>query len=91
MSQIAALYARVSTLQQEQEATIESQIAALETFAQKHDYVLSPDLYFIDQAVSGYQLERPWSGCVMRRQKGCSRQCSVWILIVWLVSMSISA
>ena len=59
MSQIAALYARVSTLQQEQEATIESQIAALETFAQKHDYVLSPDLYFIDQAVSGYQLERP--------------------------------
>jgi len=55
----AALYARVSTPQQEQEATIESQIAALEAFAQQQGYQLEPHLYFQDQAVSGAQLDRP--------------------------------
>ncbi len=59
MSQLAALYARVSTLQQEDEATIDSQVAAVEAFARNHDYVLSPDLYFLDRAVSGYRLDRP--------------------------------
>ena len=59
MIQCAALYARVSTLQQEQEATIESQVAALEAYAQQHGYLLSPELYFLDQAVSGAQLARP--------------------------------
>jgi DNA invertase Pin-like site-specific DNA recombinase len=34
MKQVAAVYARVSTLQQEQEATIESQVAAIESYAQ---------------------------------------------------------
>lgn len=33
MNRLAALYARVSTLQQEQEATIESQVAAIESYA----------------------------------------------------------
>jgi len=59
MNRIAALYARVSTLQQEQEATIESQIAAIEGFAHAHGYALSRELYFVDQAVSGFTLERP--------------------------------
>ncbi|MDH4138618.1 MAG: recombinase family protein, partial [Anaerolineae bacterium] len=59
MTQYAALYARVSTLQQEQEATIESQVAALEAYARQHGYLLSPELYFLDQAVSGAQLARP--------------------------------
>jgi site-specific DNA recombinase len=59
VTQCAALYARVSTLQQEQEATIASQVAALEAFAQQNDYRLLPDLYFQDQAVSGAQLDRP--------------------------------
>ena len=59
MTQCAALYARVSTPQQEQEATIESQIAALETFAHQRGYQLVPQLYFLDQAVSGAQLDRP--------------------------------
>jgi DNA invertase Pin-like site-specific DNA recombinase len=35
MSVSAALYARVSTAQQEQEATIDSQVAALEHYAQQ--------------------------------------------------------
>jgi len=59
VNQYAALYARVSTLQQEQEATIESQVAALEAYARQHGYLLSPELYFLDQAVSGAQLARP--------------------------------
>ena len=59
MTQIAALYARVSTHQQEQEATIESQIAAVETFAQTQGYSLSKELYFLDEAISGAKLDRP--------------------------------
>ena len=59
MHQIAALYGRVSTLQQEQEATIESQVAAIESFAQAQGYQLQPEYYFLDQAVSGAQLARP--------------------------------
>ncbi|MCC9079087.1 recombinase family protein, partial [Litorilinea aerophila] len=59
VTQRAALYARVSTPQQEQEATIESQIAALESFAQQQGYPLDPALYFLEQGVSGAQLDRP--------------------------------
>jgi site-specific DNA recombinase len=59
MSQYAALYARVSTLQQEQEATIESQVAEIETYARLHGHLLSPELYLLDRGVSGAQLARP--------------------------------
>lgn len=59
MNRLAALYARVSTLQQEQEATIDSQVAAIETFAQAQGYRLSKELYFLDEAVSGAKLDRP--------------------------------
>lgn len=56
---LAALYARVSTQQQEQEATIESQVAAIESYAQAQGYRLSKELYYLDQAVSGTRLARP--------------------------------
>ena len=59
MNQLAAIYARVSTLQQEQEATIESQVAELERQAREKGYRLSKEYYFLDQAVSGAQLARP--------------------------------
>ena len=39
MKQIVALYARVSTSNQEEEATIESQIAAIEKYIQDKDVV----------------------------------------------------
>lgn len=55
----AALYARVSTRHQEQEATIESQIAQLMGYAQQQGYEISPSYQFIDQAISGDQLARP--------------------------------
>lgn len=59
MTKNAAIYARVSTPQQEQEATIESQVAAVERYAQAHGYKLDPELYFLDIAVSGAKLNRP--------------------------------
>jgi site-specific DNA recombinase len=59
MKTIAALYGRVSTPQQEQEATIESQVAAIESYAEGQGYALNKSLYFMDQAVSGGQLARP--------------------------------
>ncbi len=54
-----ALYARVSTTQQEKEATIESQIAALQEYASQQGYEIAPNHQFIDQAVSGARLDRP--------------------------------
>ena len=59
MAEVAALYARVSTTQQEQEATIESQVAALESYAQQQGYTLAPASYFLDNGVSGAKLVRP--------------------------------
>jgi site-specific DNA recombinase len=59
MNALAAIYARVSTLQQEQEATIESQVAELERFAGEKGYRLLREYYFLDQAVSGAKLARP--------------------------------
>lgn len=59
MTKQAAIYARVSTPQQEQEATIESQIAAVEAYAKERGYSLNPDHYFLDLAVSGAKLNRP--------------------------------
>ncbi len=59
MNRLAAIYARVSTLQQEQEATIESQVAELEKYASEKGYRLSKEYYFLDQAVSGATLARP--------------------------------
>ena len=59
MKTIAAVYGRVSTPQQEQEATIESQVAAIEMYAEQQGYGLNASLYFLDQAVSGAQLARP--------------------------------
>jgi site-specific DNA recombinase len=59
MQTLAALYARVSTLQQEQEATIDSQVAAIESYAQAQGYLLSKEFYFLDQSVSGARFDRP--------------------------------
>lgn len=59
MKQTAALYARVSTQSQEEEATIASQVAAIEEYATSQGYALRKDLYFLDEAVSGAKLDRP--------------------------------
>ncbi|HYX17481.1 MAG TPA: recombinase family protein, partial [Nostoc sp.] len=53
------LYARVSSEKQAQERTIESQILALKEFAISKGDVVDPDLFFVDDGVSGTTLERP--------------------------------
>jgi site-specific DNA recombinase len=54
-----ALYARVSTSQQQQEGTIESQRRSLQQHIQHHGWALLPVHEDIDDGVSGAQLDRP--------------------------------
>lgn len=55
----AAIYARVSTQKQAEEATIASQIAQLEQYATANGLTIKPEHRFIDEAVSGKGLQRP--------------------------------
>ncbi|RME49667.1 MAG: recombinase family protein [Chloroflexi bacterium] len=55
----AAIYARVSTARQEQEASIDSQIAALMQYVDQVGYRVADEHHFIDQGVSGARLDRP--------------------------------
>lgn len=56
---VVALYARVSSRHQMQEATIESQVAKLLTYAQTQGYEIAQEHRFLDQAVSGKRVSRP--------------------------------
>lgn len=53
------LYARVSTAQQAQQGTIESQVAALVAYAATQGLALSPEQYYLDDGYSGARLDRP--------------------------------
>lgn len=55
----AALYARVSSDQQAKQATIDSQLAAIESRIVDDQYVLDDELRFIDDGYSGSTLLRP--------------------------------
>ena len=54
-----ALYARVSTSQQEKTDTIESQLAALHAYVATYDHTVLPEHIFLDNGVSGSRLDRP--------------------------------
>src|SRR4030095_13952751 len=54
-----ALYARVSTSQQEKLDTIESQVDTLQAYGASHEYTLFPEHIFLDNGVSGSRLDRP--------------------------------
>ena len=54
-----AICARVSSEQQAQRATVESQIAALKTQAESDGHVILPDDIFVDNGYSGASLLRP--------------------------------
>ncbi|MBK9092270.1 MAG: recombinase family protein [Anaerolineae bacterium] len=74
MKQTAALYARVSTQRQEEEATIASQVAAIEEYATHEGYALRKDLYFLDEAVSGAKwIVRRWIGYETEKVKAVTR------------------
>ncbi len=55
----AAIYARVSTPRQGREQTIESQLAALKSWADENAYELSPENVYTDEGYSGSRLDRP--------------------------------
>jgi site-specific DNA recombinase len=54
-----ALYARVSTSQQQHEGTIESQRRLLKQHIQHHGWSLLPEHEYIDDGISGARLDRP--------------------------------
>jgi hypothetical protein len=54
-----ALYARVSTSQQQHEGTIESQRRTLQHHIQHHGWSLLPEHESIDDGISGARLDRP--------------------------------
>jgi site-specific DNA recombinase len=54
-----ALYARVSTAQQEKQGTIQSQLAALEIYAAEQGLAIAPEHRYIDDGYSGARLDRP--------------------------------
>jgi site-specific DNA recombinase len=54
-----ALYARVSTSQQQHEGTIESQRRTLQHHIQHHGWALIPEHAYIDDGISGARLDRP--------------------------------
>ena len=56
---IVALYARVSSDRQKEEQTIDSQIAALQEYAQKAGYDVPAEWIFQDEGYSGAILVRP--------------------------------
>jgi site-specific DNA recombinase len=67
----AALYARVSTSQQEEQGTIASQVMALREQIVEDDCHLDPAHEFIDDGVSGSYLARP--GLDRLRDSACER------------------
>lgn len=54
-----AIYARVSTSNQQKEATIDSQIRTLKHYIETQDWELLPEHEYVDDGVSGNRLERP--------------------------------
>lgn len=56
---IAALYARVSSQQQKDDETIDSQVEALIQFSKEKGYEVSEELIFRDIGYSGASLDRP--------------------------------
>jgi site-specific DNA recombinase len=55
----AAIYARVSTERQERQQTIDSQLAALSTWAEQAGHGLMAEHVFRDEGYSGARLDRP--------------------------------
>lgn len=54
-----AIYARVSTVTQQQEGTIASQVHLLKNHITQQNWTLLPEHEFLDEGVSGTQLDRP--------------------------------
>ncbi|MGH9847209.1 MAG: recombinase family protein [Blastocatellia bacterium] len=65
-----AIYARVSTLTQQQEGTIASQIQLLKQHVQQQGWALLPEHEYIDDGFSGGRLDRP----ALDRLRDCAQR-----------------
>lgn len=65
-----AIYARVSTLNQQQEGTIVSQIQLLKQHIQQQNWALLPEHEYIDDGISGARLDRP----ALDRLRDCAQR-----------------
>lgn len=54
-----AVYARVSTLKQELEQTVDSQLECLRAYVEKEGFMLDEKHVYFDDGYSGSKLERP--------------------------------
>jgi len=59
MTKVAAIYARVSSDRQKENHTIASEVAALTTYAETHEYRVPAEWRFQDEGYSGATLLRP--------------------------------
>ena len=59
MTKPAAIYARASSDRQKETHTIDSQLAALVEYADRHGYLIPPEWRFQDEGYSGATLLRP--------------------------------
>jgi len=65
-----ALYARVSTLTQQQEGTVASQVQSLRLYIRQQGWSLLPTHEYIDEGVSGARLDRP----ALDRLRDCAQR-----------------
>jgi site-specific DNA recombinase len=65
-----AIYARVSTLNQQQEGTIASQVQLLKQHIRQQGWALLPEHEYIDDGVSGGRLDRP----ALDRLRDCAQR-----------------
>ena len=65
-----AIYARVSTLNQQQEGTLASQVQLLKEHIQQQSWSLLPEHEFLDEGVSGTRLDRP----ALDRLRDCAQR-----------------
>jgi hypothetical protein len=84
---MAAIYARVSSVKQKEEATIASQ-TALRTFAERQGLEVCNEWIFEDEGVSGATLVRPpWTACATSSLRSRSRSCSSTPRTAWRAAM----
>ena len=70
----AAIYTRVSSEQQKENKTIESQVGTLVNFAKEKGYILPEEYIFRDEGYSGAVLVRPGQGYATLVRRGRSSQ-----------------
>src|SRR5262249_60909693 len=65
-----ALYARVSTPNQQQEGTITSQVQSLHLYIRQQGWSLLPEHEYIEEGISGARLDRP----ALDRLRDCAQR-----------------